>query len=326
MPRSILHHHSSFYGQRPRNERRICFVPLDWQEEEKKAYRGQNMRQQQKKRMHEDRQIRHQDHVMRRQAFEVFTSNDYATRKLVEDLLEEDARTSDQLYSRALYAMLQSLGAPSWHLVSMLEWLRCSGFYYSKHLCRDCEFLDSYLLFLGRAEVFQKRFVRKSTLNPPDWTNPFITGIQVISDFSCDNTTVNNDMLFTHARQTKEQPGNNFGSETPKEGSLDVPWSGASSSSFVPKLRKRASIRLLRRALKYLFLTLTRRRATSVGDLMVGSVAVAESLGCASWSSLDTKYAHVDVLKEWNEESDGALEHQGPFKMNSHLLVQGIYA
>ena len=204
------------------------------------------MRKHQKARMLYDRKVRWQEHMDRKRAFDVFSSTNVKIRTEVEDLLEEDSRSTDkQYYSRCLYAMLYGLGAPPLHLISTLEWFRHSGIQYSKQLCVDFELCAAYLLFLGRADIFQKRFGKDSTRNntqknnnnPHDWTNPFL--------ISAPST-----MSSRPARS-----GNKVPSPTPTVSEINAEKNAATKQSY----HKRDPKRLLQRALTYLWRKLARR-------------------------------------------------------------------
>jgi hypothetical protein len=137
---------------------------LNWKDEDERSQRGQALRKQMRQRLLVERGVRFQQYRDRKRAFDVFQSNDDWTRSQVHEMLRDDASSNHhQLYTRGLEAMLQSLGAPSTLLGdvgSTLEWFRNSPHIrYTKHLRCECEFVDTYLLFLGRAELFQKKFV-----------------------------------------------------------------------------------------------------------------------------------------------------------------------
>ena len=230
---------------RPRHH--VHFVNLNLKEEEERSTRGQLLRKHQKARMLYDRKVRWQEHMDRKRAFDVFSSTNVYIQKQVEDLLEEDSRSTDkQYYSRCLYAMLYGLGAPPLHLISTLEWFRHSGIQYSKQLCVDFELCAAYLLFLGRADIFQKRFGKDSTRNntqennnnnPHDWTNPFL--------ISAPST-----MSSRPARS-----GNKVPSPTPTISEMKAEKNAATKQSY----HKRDPKRLLQRALTYLWRKLARR-------------------------------------------------------------------
>ena len=145
----------------------VHFEPhLSWQEEELRSQRGQALRQKLRQQLLVERARRCQDHQDRKRAFDILRSTDHWNIWKLQDLLQEDAAStnSQQFFTRGLQAMLVSLGAPG-HLHSnvlqLLEWFRysCPLQHYSKQLRCDYEFIDSYLLYLGRTHLFQKRFV-----------------------------------------------------------------------------------------------------------------------------------------------------------------------
>lgn len=147
-PILVRHRAQHHHGRRVHFDSR-----LNLQEEEERAQRGQALRKKLRQQLVVARTLRVQEHRDRKRAFDIFHSKDYAA-KVREMLLCE----RDDLFTKGLAAMLRCLGAPQTDLLSMLEWFRNSNLYYSKHLRCEYEFIDSYLLFLGRAEIFQKRF------------------------------------------------------------------------------------------------------------------------------------------------------------------------
>ena len=288
----LVRHCPSARGSR-RSRHHVHFVHLNLKDEEERSLRGQAMRKHQKARMLYDRKVRWQEHMDRKRAFDVFSSTNVKIRKQVEDLLEEDSRSTDkQYYSRCLYAMLYGLGGPPLHLNAALEWFRHSGIQYSKQLCLDYELSAVYLLFLGRADIFQKRFreapacdnTQRNNNDPNDWTNPFLT--------STPSTTVSSPgqsgyKVLSPMRTSSNGKSNTENDAATNESHRSIP---TGSKPCQQSYHKRNPKRLLQRALTFLWRKLARRgrhgeRRRHGGSARSSRVVVVDAGGVITTSS-----------------------------------------
>lgn len=159
-PRSILVKSRRCTQNSPR---RVHFENLDWEEEAKRSERGQVLRKELKRQLLMERTVRHQEHRDRKKALDVFRSNNPWVQMQVNEMLNED--DEPKFFTRGLETMLHLLGAPPGDVASMLQWLRYSSIQYTKYFRYQYELVDNYLLYLGRTDLFQRRFFHV----PPSW-------------------------------------------------------------------------------------------------------------------------------------------------------------
>lgn len=301
MPKSILLLNPPTLRGPRQPHRHVHFDELlDWRKEEWKSIRGHALRNRQRSRRRWYRRISFERHFDRKRAFDVLSSTNTAIQTLVQDLLDEDGRTTDKLYSYCLYTMLQALGAPSFNFKVMLEWFRHSGIQYSKQLSREYEFNEDYLLFLGRAPVFTKRFEEHTD---QAWTNPFLTIIPT-GAYPNESKEVSSYVRTTAATvSSPPPPTTGSGIYLPDDMDDEVPFGGSSSTSKSTPQHHGPEVVLLR-ALKYLWWTLTRRRTVLNLD---SSEAVNHGCFPWVWNSQDLKSTDsvaTGTLSHWTDDTN----------------------
>ncbi len=222
-----------------------------------------------------ERRVRHQEHRDRKRVLEVFQSNNAWVQAQVEEMLAEDIEP--KFFTRGLDATLRMFGAPPGDVSSMLRWFRynCGSIQYTKHLRCQYEFVETYLLYLGQAEIFQKRFLHV----PQPWL------------FSVSNSTpaLNTPPSFT--REARLSNTNQCHVDAPilNAESHDLLWHILDDTNYqnsptfdsaygfcplTPTYEKpRSASKAFRRALQFLWLTLSRRGCMNL-------------LGCASRASV----------------------------------------